>query len=220
MTLLIPIFVSGAALAAPPQPPPVGETTQVEAVAAVGSLWNETSARMLIGMDGNARRVGDLITVNISEETSTEILADTEASRESTVGGGIGSLFGLGTSATAANSNLNGEIGLSVNGNAEFRGDGSTRREGNLTGTLTCRVIEVKTNGNLIVWGWKEVRSNRETQYLVLTGTVRPRDIQADNTVLSHLLAESRIEFSGQGTVSDKQGPGFGHRVMDHAWPF
>ena len=130
------------------------------------------------------------------------------------------SAFGLGKGATGANANLGGEIGLSVNGSAEFRGDGSTRREGNLTGTLTCRVIEVKENGNLVIWGWKEVRSNRETQYLVLTGTVRPRDIQADNTVLSHLLAESKIEFSGQGTVSDKQGPGIGHRLMDHAWPF
>ena len=37
---------------------------------APGSLWNEANARVMIGMDGNARRVGDLITVRISEKTA------------------------------------------------------------------------------------------------------------------------------------------------------
>jgi len=171
-------------------------------------------------MDSNSRRVGDLITVNISEETETELQADTSSSRDSTIGGGVGSMLGIGSGMVGANPNLNGELSLSLSGNADFSGDGKTRREGTLNGTLTCRVVEVMPNGNLKLWGYKEVRSNKETQYLILEGLVRPRDVQADNTVDSYLLAEARIEFAGAGTVSDKQKPGSVHRVLDHAWPF
>lgn len=185
-----------------------------------GSLWDETRARVIIGMDYNARQPGDLITVTISEETRTELLADTASSRESSVGGGIGSFFGLVNAATGANPNLGGQIGLQANGNSEYRGDGSTRREGLLSGQVTCRVMAVEPNGNLVVWGTKELSVNRENQYLVLTGVVRPRDIRADNSVLSHFVAEARIAYNGSGVVADKQGPGIGHRVVDHVWPF
>ena len=210
-----------AALDAPAPPDYLRQGQRgVDVPAAPGSLWSEGRVRVIIGMDGNARRVGDLITVAISEQTRTELNADTESSRESSVGGGIGSFFGVVNGITAANPRLGGQIGLSANGAAEYRGDGTTRREGLLTGQLTCRVMDVQPNGNLVIWGTKEIEVNRETQYLVLTGVVRPRDIQADNTVFSHLVAEARIVFDGEGVVGDKQGPGIGHRVMDHVWPF
>jgi len=187
---------------------------------APGSLWNEANARVMIGMDGNARRVGDLITVQISEKTAAESVADTQTRRESSVGGGIGRFFGVVKGATRNNPDLGPDIGFEAEGGAEFRGDGSTKRQGTLTGMLTCRVVEKFPNGNLRVWGWKEVRTNRETQYLVLTGIIRPRDIQANNIIMSDFVAELQLGFDGSGVVADKQGPGVGHRVMDHAWPF
>jgi len=49
---------------------------------------------------------------------------------------------------------------------------------------------------------------------------VRPRDILLDNTVLSDLIAEARIEFTGAGVLADKQGPGWGTRAADTLWPF
>jgi flagellar L-ring protein precursor FlgH len=211
---------SSSALAEPPVPPvPANAPLEPEVVPA-GSLWSETQSRTLVGMDSNSRQIGDLITVNISESTETELQADTSSSRDSSVAGGVGSMLGIGSGMVGANSDLNGELSVSVNGSADYAGDGKTSREGTLSGTLTCRVIEVMPNGNLKLWGYKEVRSNKETQYLILQGLVRPRDVQADNTVDSYLLAEAHIEFAGTGTVSDKQRPGVAHRVLDHAWPF
>ena len=70
------------------------------------------------------------------------------------------------------------------------------------------------------MWGYKQIRSNRETQYLVVEGLARPLDIQADNTIVSSLLAEAKIEFNGSGVVADKQGPGIVQRGRHHAWPF
>ena len=62
---------------------------------------------------------------------------------------------------------------------------------------------------------------NRETQILTVTGIVRPRDVQMDNTVASVLLAEPQIHVSGNGVVADRgSGPGWGARLIDFLWPF
>ena len=186
-----------------------------------GSLWSEVGARALVGMNGNARRVGDLITVLIDEQTETELTADTATKSDSKMGGSLGAFFGLGKQMSKNNSGTLGSgIGYESESGQAYDGKGSTSRAGKLIGRLTCRVIEVLPNGNLKVWGYKQVRSNRETQYLVVQGMARPRDIQADNTIQSGLLAEAKIQFNGSGVVGDKQGPGVGHRAMDHAWPF
>lgn len=185
-----------------------------------GSLWVDGRARMLVGMEGNARMVGDLITVRISEQTSTSLVVGTQTSRDSSITNGVGSVFGLEQKLFSLYPEMGGEISLNANAESNFRGDGTTTREGALQGTLTCKVVQVLDNGTLVIFGWKEVRSNKETQYLSLSGMVRPQDIKSDNTIASHLIAEARIEYTGAGVVSDKQAPGFAIRIVDHVWPF
>lgn len=201
--------------------PPVSQRQAPTPSPPAGSLWSEVGVRALVGMNGNARRVGDLITVIIDEKTETELSADTATQRKSGMMGKLGSFFGVAKQVTKNNAgNMGGGIGYDVESGHSYNGQGSTARAGKLAGLLTCRVIEVLPNGNLKVWGFKQVRSNRETQYLVVQGQARPRDIQADNTIASSMLAEAQIEFNGNGVVADKQGPGILHRGMDHAWPF
>lgn len=200
----------------PTPPPPAPPSTP----ASPGSLWNETSTRALIGMNGNARQVGDLITVIISENASTSIGATTGTSRTSDAAFGIDSLLGADASILRANPNMGATIGLGGTASSAFTGDGSTTRDGSLSAVITCTVIEVMSNGNLRIRGTKEVRVNRENQYLTLEGIVRPRDIHIDNTVQSNLIADARVEFTGSGVISDKQGQGWGTRIADTLWPF
>jgi len=185
-----------------------------------GRLWTEGKSRMMVGMEGNARNVGDLITIEISEKTSTRVMAGTQSQRNSRVNAGVNSLFGVDSKLLSLYPDIGGQLAMDVQNTADFAGDGETSREGLLQGQLTCKVVEVRDNGNLVIFGWKEVRSNQEVQYLSLSGMVRPQDIQSNNTVYSHLIAEARIEYTGSGVVADKQSPGFGTRVVDHVWPF
>ena len=212
------MFLMLAILNAMAQDPAVQAQTATSANA--GSLWIDGRARMLVGMEGNARMVGDLITVTISERTSTSVMAGTQTTRDSQVSAGVGSIFGLEQKLFSLYPELGGKIEMDANSGSDFRGDGTTTREGALAGTLTCKVVEVRPNGNLVVLGWKEVRSNKETQYLSLSGMVRPQDIKSNNTIPSDLIAEARIEYTGSGVVADKQSPGYGVRALDHVWPF
>ena len=204
--------------AAQPAEPKLQAKTATAATA--GGLFVAKKARMMVGMEGNARLSGDLITVEISEVTSSQVSAGTQTSRTSASSSSIGSFFGLKKKIVDANPSMGGAIGMDTNSANSFDGDGNTSREGKLKGKITCRVVEVRENGNLVIFGWKELRSNRETQYLSLSGVVRPQDIRTNNTILSDLIAEARIEYTGAGVVSDKQNPGIGTRVMDNIWPF
>lgn len=212
----------GGAFAKPPDPLHAPPPPPVEATPPPppGSLWSEVGSRTLIGMDGNARRVGDLITVLVSETASTTLDASTDASREGGTEVGISALFGVETAVTKANSNMNGQIALGGSSSTTHSGTGSTTRNGSLTATITCQVEAVLPNGNLRIRGSKEVRVNRETQYLTLEGVVRPRDIHLDNTVRSDVIADARVEFTGAGVVASKQNQGWGAAVMDAVWPF
>lgn len=219
----LPVETTAIEAPTPPAPAPAASLPDATALLmqpAPGNLWNERSARTMLGQDGNTRAVGDLVTVNIYESTSASLAADTETSRKSTVGARIAALFGVETSILKANPNMGPDIAVSTESDSSFSGSGTTTRQSTLTGHLTCEVIEVLETGNLRIYGFKEVRSNRETQYLVLEGIVRPKDIRADNTVDSYLLAQAKFENTGSGVLSDKQGPGIGQRMVDRVWPF
>jgi flagellar L-ring protein precursor FlgH len=224
MTLLLLLgcaaYLATGSIAPAPTTAPVKTVSPIATPTTPGSLWSEAEARALIGMDGNARRVGDLITVRVADTSSTSLGADTTTSRDSESTYGIGALLGLETSMTAANPNMGGKIEISGSQGTEMAGTGRTTREGTLAATLTCQVVEVLSNGNLRIRGTKEIRVNRETQFLTLEGILRPRDILVDNTVQSELLAEARIEFTGAGVLADKQGPGWATRLADTVWPF
>jgi flagellar L-ring protein precursor FlgH len=101
-----------------------------------------------------------------------------------------------------------------------FDGSGETTRAGNLTATLTCMVVRVLSNGNLLIQGDKDVQVNHETQYIRLYGIIRPQDIESDNSIYSDKIADARIIYSGRGVVSDKQISGWATRILDWIWPF
>ncbi|MGB2689211.1 MAG: flagellar basal body L-ring protein FlgH, partial [Desulfobacterales bacterium] len=85
---------------------------------------------------------------------------------------------------------------------------------------ITAVVRKVLFNGNLYISGQREIRVNHETQYITLSGVVRPNDITSSNEVSSTYVADARIAYSGNGPVSDKQRVGWLGRVLNYVWPF
>jgi flagellar L-ring protein precursor FlgH len=183
---------------------------------ASGSLWQATSTGL--AEDMKARRRGDIITVLISENASASKKASTGTSRGSSISGGIPKLLGLETTGIRNWADL-AQL-LSASYGSKFDGSGSTSREETLQATLSAKVVDVIPNGNLLIEGRRNVRVNNEDQIIVLTGTVRGRDVSADNTVSSALVADAKIAYSGKGVISDRQKPGWLLNALDKVWPF
>lgn len=190
-----------------------------------GSLWEDRSADFY--MDNKARRVNDIVTVKVEEISTASQQVSTKTSRDSSILASITKFlgsplhFGLenfwGKDDTGTDLPLKPEITSSAK--SSHSGSGKISGSGNLIASITAKVIEVMPNGNLIVKGRKEVTIDKEKRLIILSGILRPEDIEFDNTVSSSKIADARIEYTGTGVISDKQRPGIYHRVFDWLYP-
>lgn len=201
-----------------PQSPEPAKIQYASPAPAEGSLWTDTGA--LLFVDKRARRVGDTVTVDIVENTSSNMDVNTETKRKSGISAGIPHMFGIMEELGRKSSYFDPENMLEADLENRFKGEASSDRSGNITASIGARVIEVLPNGNLVIYGRREMRVNNEVQYIAISGVVRPVDIGPNNRVKSTYLADSSIEYTGQGVLADKQRPGWGTRVVDRLWPF
>ena len=204
----------------PPPPPPelvaLGETPP-----GTGSLWHPELAANYAFIDVRAHFPGDLLTVVIAEQAQGKKDGSTVTNATSSIAASVQDFFGIPASAVhLLPSGFNPESIVQAQTKRDSTGTGETKRTDSLTASITVRVLAVDQGGNLHVQGDKVVRVNREDQYIVLSGTVRPVDIGTDNSVLSSRLADARIDYYGRGSVGDKQGVPLVHRLFDWMWPF
>lgn len=187
-----------------------------------GSLWTEGSDPFF--EDTKARQPGDTLIVDIVENAKSSMDAATEAGRSSTVDIGVPNFFGYTEPFVAlANPVKRGMIADTMVGTKyanTFKGEAKSNRNGQITASIAARIVDVLPNGNYTVYGKRAMKLNQEVQYIVVSGVVRPEDIGDNNRVQSTYLADSRIEYFGQGVIADKQKQGWGTRLFDNLWPF
>ncbi|MSN25024.1 MAG: flagellar biosynthesis protein FlgH [Geobacter sp.] len=183
-----------------------------------GSIWQASAGGLT--EDLKAHRRGDILTIVITETASASKEAKTDTSRGSSVNAGIPNFMGLQTAGLLKNNigDLSKLISASVD--SSYKGSGSTSRAENLKATMTAKVIDVLPNGNMLIEGRRNIKVNNEDQEIILEGTVRPRDIGADNVINSIYIADARISYAGRGIISDRQSPGWLMNIIDKVWPF
>jgi flagellar L-ring protein precursor FlgH len=204
----------------PPVRPEVTAVVEVQAAQVPGSLWGGSTSMAMYGLNSNSRQVGDLVTVRIREYTATALDAGTTSNRGSSAEYGVGGALGIEQGILANNPGMGGGLNVGGSSSSTFTGNGTTSRGGTVDTDVTCEIIEVKPNGVIRLWGFKEIRVNRETQYVSFDGEARSQDVTVDNTIESARFALAHIEITGGGVVADKQGPGFVVRLLDALWPF
>lgn len=199
-----------------PMPPPAVARTD-------GSLWPGEGRSSILFADNRARYVNDIVTITVNESaegtkdvtTKTSNKSDNSAAIKAFLGLplnlGIKNLVGLGTALDPS---------YETTKSNSYDGSGSTTRKGELKASISTRVVDLFPNGNLRIAGKREVVINNERQILILTGVIRPEDIQASNTIQSTYVADAKIILTGQGVAQEKQHPGWMARVLDEVWPF
>jgi flagellar L-ring protein precursor FlgH len=162
--------------------------------------------------DLRARRVNDLVTVRVAESISAVGSADANLDKNGSAAASLTKLFGLESRYPGW---LDPTSLAALSTNTSFSGGGSTTRSGELTATMTARVIEVLPNGDLALEGVREVDINGDIQILVLTGVVRTADIGPGNVVPSTAVGQMRVRYFGRGLMKDNLKPGWIVRVLN-----
>ncbi|MGJ7574309.1 flagellar basal body L-ring protein FlgH [Variovorax sp. RB2P76] len=166
------------------------------------SLYDEATYRPLAS-DHKAFRVGDLLTVQVYEQSSASTSTDTSTQRNNNVN------FGL-------TSTLSGrQRGGTLAQGGSFDGGGTTQRANKLLVTLSVSVREVLPNGDLKISGDQMLTVNDEQHKVNLEGRVRPQDVSSDNVVLSTRLADAHINYVGDGDLSDRQRAAWWRKALD-----
>ena len=204
----------------PPPPDPYVYDEEEPQKPSDGSLWIDGPG---LFEDRKARRLNDIVTIEIFEKTSGSGEADTSAKKETTYQAGIDRFFGKNDEKFIGELIDNSPLktyAVSTDYKKDFEGKGKTTQEGKITGKITAKVIAVQPNGNLMIDSRKEITINNEKQIIVLQGIIRVNDIFPDNTIPSYKVADAKLYYVGHGIVTEQQSPGLIGRILDRLWPF
>jgi flagellar L-ring protein precursor FlgH len=174
-----------------------------------GSLY-QSGYDVRLFEDHTARRVGDILTVNLTEKTDAKKDADNKVKKKNSTSISIPTILGKQNREV-----LGYELNTSLSSNNGFSGEGETNQSNSLTGNITVTVVEVLPNGNLMIRGEKRVTLNDGDEFIRLSGIVRPVDIDANNTISSNKVADATIMYTGQGALADASKMGWVARFFN-----
>jgi flagellar L-ring protein precursor FlgH len=183
------------------------------------SLWR-TGARTFFN-DQRAGRVGDILTVLVTVNDSAKTSNTTNAGLTTSNALGVPNFFGLESSLGKV---LPGAFDpskmITTNSAMNSQGAGGINRTEQINLTIAAVVTQVLPNGNLVIQGSQEIKTNEDARQLTVAGIVRPEDISSSNTIASSQIAEARINYGGRGDIAAVQKTPAGTALLQRFWPF
>ena len=163
-----------------------------------------------------ARHVGDIVTIVLNESTAAKKSATTNTAKTTT--DTLPGMTLLGAAATLHGVPL---LSNNINDATKFGGEGDSAQSNSLTGYITATVTRVLPNGNLYITGEKLIGINQGSEYVRISGVVRPIDLAPDNSIPSLKVGAARISYGGKGALADANAQGWLSRFFNSPWtPF
>lgn len=173
-------------------------TASLTPVVSAESLWNNPNGQPTKNLfaDHRATGIGDIVTIVISESTTTSATRSSSNEKSGSVklSAGIG-IFDFLQAASAG-------------GSDKFSAKGSAASSNRVAGNVTVTVVDVTPGGNFILEGTQSIWQNKNEHKIVFRGTCRPEDISSSNTILSTRVADATVRFDGKGPLNAKQRQG------------
>lgn len=177
----------------------LGALALLGAAAQATSLYQPATYQSFTS-DLRPRRVGDLITVMVYENSSASSSANTSAGRDA----------GVGLDVRAPGKNH----GVGIKADNQLDGRGRTAREGRVLAQITVAIQQITDQGDLVIVGEQLLEVNNEKQQIRVEGRIRPQDVSDANVVLSTRIAGAKISYAGQGDLADMQRPAWWQRFL------
>ena len=171
------------------------ENSNIQAVP--GSIWTDSGRLARLTTDVRAMRPHDLISVVVSESLAASTDGTVKNTRASNANSAISGLIGTLHSGNALQNLINQTSSSGLNA------QGTSATNSSLSTTFGGQVIEVLSNGTLVIEAARQVEFSQQTQTIILRGLVRPEDISQQNQVLSTAISSLELEVRGKGIIND-----------------
>lgn len=179
------------------------------AAAANGSIY-QANHDVALFENPVARRVGDIVTIRLVENTAASKSSSTSTKKETGIDVGATTIFGK-----APTHNGNNFLSAAMDNNTNFSGEGNSAQSNKLAGDITVTIAKRYANGNLLVRGQKWIAINQGKEFVRIQGIIRQIDVQPDNSVPSTKVADATISYGGQGALADANAKGWLARFFD-----
>jgi len=191
------------------------------------SLWKKrVTINYNLFDDNRGKRVGDIVTVIVSESTSIDNNEKATTNNSSSTTGSAdynkfmrGMINALKTGRNAQFTDRDANT-FSNSYTNDFSGKGTYDSTRSVNLRITAMVVEVLDNGNLALEGKRDITVNKEKYTLKLTGIARPIDISTDNLISSSKMSNVMFGLSGKGWLTRAGSKGWYNRLKDMLWPF
>ena len=183
------------------------------------SLWRAGAKAFF--KDHRAKEIGDVLTVKLDFTDKATFDNVTTRERDDSEDTNITQLLGLEAEfAKVLPQAVSAASLLSFDNAHETKGEGKVDRQEVISLTFAAVVTQILPNGSLVIVGRQEILVNSELRELMVTGVVRPSDIDSGNTISHEKIAEMRVAYGGSGTISQLQQPRWGTQIWDIIFPF
>lgn len=184
------------------------------------SIWERRNPRFAALYDDiRARHVGDVLTIEVKENTSFRGQERRDLNKE-TIDSGNFTMSGQTDSGTTVARNF----ALFLKGQGDSRRRLDSRANTQISRTfldgMSVIVIDVWPNGNLVVEGYRTRVVARERRMMRVVGIVRTVDIGPGNRVQSDYIANMELTYIGRGQESAYQDNGWMGKLWNVVWPW
>jgi flagellar L-ring protein precursor FlgH len=183
------------------------------------SIWARREPRSaFLFVDERARRIGDVLTIQVQEQTNIGNQDQRQLSKDAKASG----IFTFKGSTQGGKSTRSGQVDFEPSGSSQRAFDGTSNYTvgRSFIDTLSVTVIDVLPNGNLVVEGFRRQVVTGEQRMMRVSGIVRPDDITLTNTVLSQFIANLQISYVGTGPESRFVNQGYVGKLFNWVWPW
>ena len=165
-------------------------------------------------------KVNDHITIIVRQARKFEADADMESKRRLDVQSELEAFFKPIDGGLGATKFARGKPNIGFKFNQRQKNEADVSREDRLTTRLTGVIIDVKPNGNLVIWARARVQHDEEISVITLTGTCSRDKVSVDNSLLSTDIADLDINIQNKGVVRDGSSRGWLAGLIDRIRPF
>lgn len=216
--ILLVLLLTLAAEAAGPSSSLLGDPDQRRPLTLDEHSW--TSGTYQIPQDVKQIKLYDLITVIIDEKSA--VISEGEMDRKKKAHGDLKlpdwillkGFAAIPDPQTLGDPHIRGEV------DNKMRAEAGLETRDSMKFRITCQVVSIRPNGNVIIEGHDTIRNNTETWDYSLLGELRPESVLPNGTVLSEQIFNKKIHKRESGHVRDGYRRGWLLRWLDKWQPF
>jgi flagellar L-ring protein precursor FlgH len=192
-------------------PVPVGAPPPITPATTAGAIFQTGSGYAGLVTGTRARQLGDMVTIILTEATTTTKSTQGRTAREGS--------FGITPPTRGPLDFLNPDA-LKAAAEGSFTGGGNASQQSRLNGAVAVTIAAIYPNGTAEVVGEKQMMFSQGDEWVQFAGRIRLVDIDSDNRLASSQVANARIIYSGKGAVQQASRPGWLSRFFNMISPF